>query len=675
LTIAAVNGNAATFLAGTTGEGLSVTGAGTGSGILATSGSGATGNGITALAASTNGNGIKSTGTGTGDGMELTAGASGVDLDADITGNVTGNLSGSVGSVTGAVGSVTGNVGGNVVGSVASVTGNVGGNVVGSTGSVTGNVGGNVTGSVGSVTAAVTVGALNAAALADFFDTNSGTTYASAVAGSVVKEIADNAGGSALTAAAIADAVWDEAQADHVGAGSFGLIASEIADILVDTAEIGAAGAGLTNINLPDQTMNITGNITGNLSGSVGSVTGAVGSVTAAVTVGTINAGVITAASIATGAIDADALAADAVTEIWAGSTAPTAATIADAVWDEDATAHQTTGTFGQAIGDPGADTNSIYKAVVTDATGATVGVDVVAIKAETASIQTDTNDIQTRLPAALVSGRMDASVGAMAANVMTAAATNADYVTELQSGLSTLNAAAVSAAVWDAATASYGGAGSYGLLVETNLDAAVSSRLSTAGYTAPDNASIAAILVDTGTTLQGELDGIQATVDAILLDTAEIGAAGAGLTNINLPDQTMNITGNITGNLSGSVGSVTGLTVANLDVAVSTRLATAGYTAPDNAGIASILADTGTDGVVISAATQGAIADKMLGRSLATGADGGRTVQDALRGLRNKQEISAGTLTVYQEDDATTAWTAAMTTAAGDPLTSMDPT
>lgn len=49
-----------------------------------------------------------------------------------------------------------------------------------------------------------------------------------------------------------------------------------------------------------------------------------------------------------------------------------------------------------------------------------------------------DTNDIQTRLPAALVSGRMDASVGAMAANVMTAAAAAADLTTELQSGLAT---------------------------------------------------------------------------------------------------------------------------------------------------------------------------------------------------------------------------------------------
>jgi lysophospholipase L1-like esterase len=55
---------------------------------------------------------------------------------------------------------------------------------------------------------------------------------------------------------------------------------TEVAAILVDTAEIGVAGAGLTNIDLPNQTMNITGSITGNLSGSVGSVTGAVGSVT-----------------------------------------------------------------------------------------------------------------------------------------------------------------------------------------------------------------------------------------------------------------------------------------------------------------------------------------------------------------------------------------------------------
>lgn len=75
----------------------------------------------------------------------------------------------------------------------------------------------------------------------------------------------------------ISDAVWDEATAGHTTAGTFGeQCKTDIDAILVDTAEIGVAGAGLTAIDLPDQTMNITGSITGNLSGSVGSVTSTV---------------------------------------------------------------------------------------------------------------------------------------------------------------------------------------------------------------------------------------------------------------------------------------------------------------------------------------------------------------------------------------------------------------
>ena len=115
---------------------------------------------------------------------------------------------------------------------------------------------------------------------------------------------------------------------------------------------------------------------------------------------------------------------------------------IAGNVWDEDATSHQTQGTFGQAIGDPVADTNTIFKAVVTDATGATVGVDVVAVQA-------DTDNIQTRIPAALVSGRIDASVGAMAADTITAAAiaTNAiDSDALAASALAEINAEVVDA-------------------------------------------------------------------------------------------------------------------------------------------------------------------------------------------------------------------------------------
>lgn len=52
-------------------------------------------------------------------------------------------------------------------------------------------------------------------------------------------------------------------------------------------------------------------------------------------------------------------------------------------------------------------------------------------------------------------------------------------------------------------------------------------------------------------------------------------------------------VTGNVGGNVVGSVGSVTGLTASNLDVAVSTRLASASYTAPDNTSITAIKAKT----------------------------------------------------------------------------------
>src|SRR3990172_3327042 len=124
-----------------------------------------------------------------------------------------------------------------------------------------------------------------------------------------------------------------------------------------------------------------------------------------------ITAGTVTTA---TNVTTVNGLAANVITA--ASMAADAGAEIADAVWDEDATAHQTLGTFGQAIGDPVADANTIYKAVVTDAAGATVGVGVVAVQA-------DTDNIQTRLPGALVGGRMDSSVGAMAADVVTAAA------------------------------------------------------------------------------------------------------------------------------------------------------------------------------------------------------------------------------------------------------------
>jgi hypothetical protein len=56
------------------------------------------------------------------------------------------------------------------------------------------------------------------------------------------------------------------------------------------------------------------------------------------------------------------------------------------------------------------------------------------SVKTETASIQADTNDLQARTPAALVSGRMDSHTGSMAADVMTATATASSFVSEITS-------------------------------------------------------------------------------------------------------------------------------------------------------------------------------------------------------------------------------------------------
>jgi hypothetical protein len=83
------------------------------------------------------------------------------------------------------------------------------------------------------------------------------------------------------------------------------------------------------------------------------------------------------------------------------------------------------------AAGNAGIDWSNV------EAPTTTVGLSGTTVKTAT-DVETDTADIQSRLPAALVSGRIDASVGAMAANTLTASALATDAVTEIQSGLAT---------------------------------------------------------------------------------------------------------------------------------------------------------------------------------------------------------------------------------------------
>jgi hypothetical protein len=51
------------------------------------------------------------------------------------------------------------------------------------------------------------------------------------------------------------------------------------------------------------------------------------------------------------------------------------------------------------------------------------------------------------------------------------------------------------------------------------------------------------------------------------------------------------------------------------------------------------------------------------------------RSLLNAARFLRNRWRIVGGTLTVYKEDDAASAWTAPVTQTAGNPVSEIDPT
>lgn len=135
----------------------------------------------------------------------------------------------------------------------------------------------------------------------------------------------------------------------------------------------------------------------------------------------------------------------------------------------------------------------------------------------------------------------------------------------------------------------------------------------------------------------------------------------GAGTFGEGVASVQGSVTGDVGGNVYGSIGG---------DVAGSVGSVAAG-------GItASSFAADAISASALSAAAAQKMADEILNRNLAGGGSGNsRNVRNALRGLRNRVRNQGGTLSIYEEDDTTIAWTAATTTAAGDPMTELDPT
>ncbi len=209
-----------------------------------------------------------------------------------------------------------------------------------------------------------------------------------------LQAIADSGGGGP-TAAQIADAVWDEAQADHVAAGSFGVTASEIADILVDTAEIGSAGAGLTAVpwnaswDAEVQSEVDDALVARDLHYLVNTALP-----TNWTTDVTANSVVDYMADDGTAVYDRTTDSLQAIAD--SGGGGPTAAQIADAVWDEAQADHVAAGSFGitaTEIADILTDTADMQPKLGTPA-GASISADIATVDSNVDAILVDTAEI-----------------------------------------------------------------------------------------------------------------------------------------------------------------------------------------------------------------------------------------------------------------------------------------
>lgn len=241
------------------------------------------------------------------------------------------------------------------------------------------------------------------------------------------------------------------------------------------------------------------------------------------------------------------------------------------------------------------------------------------SMAADVLSIQTDTNDIQTRLPSALVSGRLDASVGAMAANVMTAAAAATDLTTELQSGLAT--AAAVTSVASDLTT------------VKAKTDNLPTDPADQSLIIAATDAVMSRLGAPAGASVSADIAAVKTDSSAVKAKTD------------NLPTDPADQS----------------LVIAASD-AIFARLG-----APVGASIAADIATVPT-------AVENA--DVLLTRDwTSVVGEAGRSVLNALRFVRNRWYMSGTTLTVTKENDSSPAWTAEVSTTPGaDPITGTDP-
>lgn len=233
-------------------------------------------------------------------------------------------------------------------------------------------------------------------------------------------------------------------------------------------------------------------------------------------------------------------------------------------------------------------------------------------------------------------------------------------------------SAASIADAVWDESTTGHTTAGTFGEQVKADIDAiladtnelqsnqgdwATATGFATAAALATVDANVDAILTDTGTTIPGQISGLND------LSQSDIRAA-VGLASANLDSQLSAIDSNVDAILVDTDTTIPGLIASLNDLDAAEVRSAVG------------LASANLDSQLAAVPTATENADALLNRDMSAVSDtNARTPLNALRFLRNKWSVTGSTLTVTKEDDATSAWTATLTGDAGaDPVTGSDP-
>lgn len=224
------------------------------------------------------------------------------------------------------------------------------------------------------------------------------------------------------------------------------------------------------------------------------------------------------------------------------------------------------------------------------------------SIAADVAGVQSDTNDIQTRLPAALVSGRIDASVGAMASGVVTATAVATGAIDA--DALATDAVAEIADGVWDEARSGHTTDGTFGQafqVVDSGTAQGGGSNTITlrSGYSSGDDRVNGALVFIVSGTGAGQGNVISDYNNSTKVATVQ----NTWATN---PDNT---------SVYVLYPGASGVTTAQIASAIWDA-ATSSHTTAGTLGkaVADVLDDTGTSGVVLAA-------DSVTSTALATSA------------------------------------------------------